>query len=161
MATTLELDLADGHRAVIDRADEALVTGFDWRPQVHAKTVYVHAWHRNLHVYLHRLIIGAGTDEQVDHKNGDGLDNRLLNLRVATKSENGANRPKDTNRHRAAFTSTFKGVYWDKKRETWVAIIHDKKSRYLGRFDNEESAARAYDVAALEVWGDFARLNLP
>jgi hypothetical protein len=113
-----------------------------------------------MHIYMHRLIAGAGPRESVDHRNGDGLDNRRNNLRIATQSQNGANRPKD--RHTSPVTSQYKGVYWDKSRGKWMAVIHyDGRSRSLGRFEDELVAATTYDKEAIRVWGEFARLNLP
>lgn len=158
--TTVAIDLGDGQSAIIDRADADLVAGFKWRPLALEHTTYAHAWHRNLHLYLHRLIAGAGPEEKVDHANRNGLDNRRVNLRIATNSENGANRVPDN--RRAGRTSRFKGVSWSTTREKWQAYIHYQgKTRYLGRFAEEEAAARAYDAAAVEAWGEFARLNLP
>ena len=140
----------------IDRADELLVAGFNWTIM---KNGYVGAWRGNMHLYLHRLIVGAGPSQHVDHRNGDKLDNRRGNLRVASKSQNGANRPKD-NITRGA-TSHYKGVSWKSGRNRWVAHIHvEGRTQYLGSFTNEDDAARAYNMAAVATWGEFARLNV-
>jgi AP2 domain-containing protein len=94
----------------------------------------------------------------VDHADGNGLNNQRWNLRVATKRQQQANRGKQRNGR----TSQYKGVFWDKSRERWSATIHyDHKTRYLGRYRDEEDAAHAYDLAALESFGSFARLNFP
>lgn len=161
--TTTAIRLGGGHEAVIDCADIQLVAGFKWRPlQSTPSLVYAHAWHGDMHLYMHRLIAGAGPDKQVDHANGDGLDNRLLNLRLATRSQNQANRGKQRGRGRAESTSPYKGVYWDTTRRRWSAMITvDGKRIGLGRFDSEEAAGRAYDLMALGAWGMFARLNFP
>lgn len=105
---------------------------------------------------MHRIIIGdACSGKQVDHKNRNGLDNQKHNLRLSDHSSNLANRPKSR-----LNTSGFKGVYRASKR--WVAMISfQDKLRVLGRFDNREDAAMAYDAAATKQWGEFAMLNFP
>lgn len=104
-------------------------------------------------VRMHLMVIDVPEGMQGDHINRNKLDNRKTNLRVATASQNQANRrmPK-TN------TSGYKGVRWD--RGKWRAYIGvDGKDRHLGRFVNITDAAKAYDVAALAVFGDFALVN--
>jgi hypothetical protein len=102
-------------------------------------------------ILMHRAIMLPGPGFVVDHINGDGLDNRRSNLRVCTFAENMANQ----SRHRDS-VSRFKGVCWCKRDSRWKALIC---GQHLGRFDTEEEAARAYDRAALERFGEFARLN--
>jgi hypothetical protein len=104
-------------------------------------------------VLMHREVLCLSGDELVDHRNRDGLDNRKANLRIASASQNQGNR---TKRHDN--TSGYKGVTWDSERKKWRATIQERK---LGRFDSPKEAARAYDEAALELWGDFALLNFP
>lgn len=165
--TTLAVPLKGdrGLVAIIDRADAALVSGFRWGASDAAasNTIYALTSHRYFQVSMHRLIAGAGPSEYVDHINLNGLDNRRVNLRVATPSQNHANKPKQKRRKNAAeFSSQYKGVYWDRPRSTWKAQLHTHgKNHHLGRFDTEEAAARGYDVAALEMWGEYARLNFP
>lgn len=156
----VNIPLGDNLHAIVDKADEALVSGFAWRVFHHPHGMtYAHAWNGKQHYYMHRLIAGAGHRELVDHENRNGLDNRRRNLRVATPGQNGANRKADN--RKAGRTSRYKGVFWDKNRQRWMATIHvDGKTRSLGRFPDEELAAAAYDAAATEAWGDFARLNL-
>ena len=157
----MEFSLPGGFVTVIDDADEGLISGFAWRTLKvrRSATRYVHAWNGRQHFYMHRLISGAADDERVDHVNRDGLDTRRRNLRIASASQNGANRIAD--RRRAGTSSPHKGVCWDKNRGKWSAYIHiNGKTRGLGRFATEIEAAEAYDRAALETWGRFARLNL-
>jgi len=105
-------------------------------------------------VLLHRLIIGAKTGQSVDHINQKKLDNRIINLRIVTNQQNSINRPKQINN-----TSGYKGVCRlpDK---TWQAQIEYKgESIYLGKFSDASSAAKAYDVAAKTLFGEYAHLN--
>lgn len=93
----------------------------------------------------------------IDHRNVVPSDNRWLNLREATHSEQMKNR----NSH-ADSTSRFLGVSLRKDRGVWRSTIFvDGKQVFLGTFKDEEKAARAYDAAALQYHGDFARLNFP
>lgn len=108
----------------------------------------------------HRLAIfyvtGAWPKEDVDHINGNPRDNRFENLRCATHQQNIHNARGWSNA-----TSKFKGVSRcsdGKRRKRWLAQIkHNGKWRYLGRYHTEEEAGRAYDAAATEVYGEFAR----
>src|SRR5260221_646315 len=152
------MQLPGGHVTLIDEEDRELVAGFRWRILKLKTLRYVHAWRGSQHFYLHRLILGAPSSLQVDHINGDGLDNRRSNLRLATRSQNLANRGSE--HRKKGKTSRFKGVYFVKRDGNWGATIHvNRKTRALGQFAKEEDAAAAYDLAALEIWGSFAKTN--
>jgi hypothetical protein len=154
MATVHLIRLPTGEAAMIDAADAELVSGFKWRLTGDG---YVQAQHGRLYLYLHRLVAGAGPDELIDHANNNRLDNRRCNLRIASRSQNAANR--NANKRRPG-TSRYAGVCWDKSRRRWLANIHlQGKTRCLGRYKDEDEAARAYNRAALEAWGEFACLN--
>lgn len=106
-------------------------------------------------IWIHRLIVNAPIEQQVDHRNHNGLDNCEHNLRLATPSQNTANQQK-----RAKKTSKYKGVSWIKKDKIWqVKIGVNHKCLYLGSFDSEIKAARIYDQTAKKHFGEFAYLN--
>lgn len=105
---------------------------------------------------LSRLILNAPDGTHVDHKNGDTLDNRRENLRIATPQQNQANSQKHIKK-----SSIYKGVSWHKDACKWrVYIVFNRKQEALGLFSDELEAARAYDKRAEELFGEFARLNL-
>lgn len=113
-------------------------------------------WSKEKRVAMHRAIASPAPGMEVDHINGDGLDNRRANLRVCTKSQNQrGQRVQGRNK-----TSVFKGVCWLKDRSRWGAHIKvSRKSVYLGTFKSEIDAALAYDAAARTYFGEFARPN--
>lgn len=95
-------------------------------------------------------------DIVIDHRNRNSLDNRRSNLRICTIQLNNANRRKQSK----PCTSQFKGVYFNKQYSRWMARIkYWKKYIFLGRFDEEKDAARAYNKKAKELFGEFACLN--
>lgn len=88
----------------------------------------------------------------IDHINGDKTDNRLANLRPATKSENGANRTK----HESRNTSGYRGVHWDKRSQRWVACIKQNGvGIHIGSFRTPAEASAAHDLRASKVFGEF------
>jgi hypothetical protein len=101
----------------------------------------------------------------VDHINQDKLDNRRENLRLASRSDNEANKRKRRTQAGGKTTSSYKGVTRmnDRPRnKPWRSTItFDKKQRALGTYADEIEAARAYDRAALEQFGEFAHINFP
>jgi hypothetical protein len=154
---TATIPLSRGLVTIVDEADyERVVIAGNWYAQPHRLTAYAA---RNVPVgndrktlMLHRFITGWPL---VDHRNGDGLDNRRENLRPATNAQNGANQ-----RASSRNTSGYKGVI--RHRHRWAAqIVPGGRRFWLGTFDTPEAAARAYDAAALDHFGDFARLNFP
>lgn len=103
--------------------------------------------------YIHREIAGAKEGEQVDHINGDRLDNRRANLRIATQSQNNANQGL-----RADNKSGVKGVHFCKTRLRWVAQIKvNKKAILLGRYQTEAEAIAARLAGEQKYQGAFAR----
>lgn len=153
--------LTQGFVALVDDEDYEVLAALSWTPAHRGSGVYaVHYKRRKGEprtcTLMHRLILDAPPGLQVDHANGNTLDNRRSNIRLATRSQNQAN----SRRTRGA--SRFKGVNWFSPKGCWVAKIGlNQCSRHLGYFADEEAAARAYDDAAREVFGPFAALNFP
>lgn len=152
---TLKLKHGD---CLFDDQDAPQITPFKWysRPSTDGRRIYAVTSIAGKTVYMHRLILPTTND--VDHVNRDGLDNRRENLRGATRSQNMANGGSKGG------SSRYKGVALMRrvKGDRWGAwIMVNRQNRYLGTFLTEEDAARAYDDAAYEAWGDYAHLNLP
>jgi hypothetical protein len=105
---------------------------------------------------MSRVIMDAPKGMEVDHRDGNPLNNQRHNLRVCTPAENQHNQKKQSRQT----SSQYKGVHWHKASKRWMARIKkDKKKHYLGCFEVEEDAARVYDKAARTLFGKFARLN--
>lgn len=151
------IPLTQGREAVIDVADLALVAGRNWYAARHCNTFYATS-HQNrpagysAALKMHRLILQAQTGDIIDHRDGDGLNNRRENLRLATSAQNSRNRSRFPNN-----TSGFKGVSWDDDLGMWRArITFDHRVIHLGRFNTREAAHAAYAKAAQRLHGEFA-----
>lgn len=150
------INLTQGKRAIVDDEDYELLCKHKWYYDLgYAKRNIVVGGKRNL-LRMHREILNAPDGLSIDHINGDGLDNRRENLRACTTSENQRNRGEQRNG-----TSGFKGVSWRKKDKGWRAQLwHLGKAIWLGCYKTKEEAALAYNKKAIELHGDFAKLNV-
>ena len=155
----VQMHLTQGKVTLIDLADWLLVRDHRW----YAAELYPGRWYaqtnirksdrRRVTLQLSRLILMPVPDHEVDHRNGETLDNRRCNLRVCTRIENARNRRLNEGRR-------FKGVYWNGG--NWLARIYvDSRMRTLGSFGDPAEAAHAYDAAAHKHFGEFARPNFP
>lgn len=145
------LTLPHGKFALVDESDFELVSSFVWRAD---KKGYVSTKIDGRQMMLHSMLMGPSTRRTpIDHRNGDPLDNRRENLRIATGGVNRINSAINSNN-----TSGYKGVH--RMGDSWCARIgYDGKRLHLGLFVTAEDAARAYDAAARKLFGDIARLN--
>lgn len=178
MADAVRLPIGRGLLALVDAVDAERVSAFAW----HATTKKAHP---NVHyvqhttrigsgpgarkgsVALHRFIMGCqpGDGKVVDHRNGNPLDNRRENLRVTDKRGNATNVTSSKQQKRGGF----KGVSWNPAMGKWQASIcageikanGKRRQLYLGCHSDPTDAARAYDAAAREHFGEFACLNFP
>lgn len=104
---------------------------------------------------MHRLIMHCPKNKQVDHIDGNGLNNQKCNLRIVTQQQNGWNRG-TSGKNR----SGYKGVCWLKQNRKWLAkIVVNYDAKSLGYFNSKKDAARAYNIAAKKYFGEFAKLN--
>ena len=165
-----QVDVGHGMAALVDDRDYPAVASFRWHAQRTHGTVYAAttgprpgirradgSYVGGRKFYMHRLIMQPSDGYEIDHINGNGLDNRRANLRAVTHAENLQNQAP---RKDAEKSSRYRGVSYDKNRRMWQATIYaDGRSRFIGRFLTEQEAAVAWNMAALEKWGEYARLN--
>ncbi len=159
-----KIPLTQGQVALVDDADFEALNRHKWYAQKYKNGFYAQRGVARpgggqTVVIMHRVILSLEDPRiQGDHRDGNGLNNQRYNLRIATNLQNG--RAFKTPRVKA--TSRFRGVCWHKQLKRWQAAIKvSQVNKYLGLFADEEGAARAYDKAALEHFGEFTQLNLP
>lgn len=135
----------------VDREDYELLSRHKW--YLSPKGYAIGKIDRKM-LLMHRLILNPGNN-QTDHINGDKLDNRKENLRMCTNAQNQMNKGLQSNN-----TSGYRGVYWNKARNRWGAVIKlNGKQKHLGQHRKIEEAALAYNKSAKELFGEFAYLN--
>lgn len=153
---TVTVPLTQGKFAIIDAEDWPLVGQFKWYARRDGPRWYAQRGDNRSSVHLHRFILDAPDELSVDHINGDGLDNRRENLRLATQSQNHANTPARKDNRLG-----LKGVSRRSARSYAAEVARGGQRYYLGRFRTAEAAARAYDAKARELFGPFAHCNFP
>lgn len=148
-----QIPLTQGKFATVDDADYDWLAKHKWTYDYKG---YAMRRSANVTIYMHRVVLNASGPVMVDHVNGDGLDNRRENLRIVTAAQNNYNRHPE----KRPKTSCYKGVSLNRKSNRWQ--VHIKKGderRYLGLYDNEQDAARAYNAAARHYFGEHAFVN--
>ena len=155
-----EIPLTQGRVALVDDRDFDRLSQYNWQVAIRNHTAYaamdIGGRRNRKRIYMHRMIMDAPDNMTVDHINGDGLDNRRENLRLATRQQNVANRL----RTRKQTHSKYRGVFLAANKRLWFAqIVADGQSIYLGSYRTQREAAIAYNEAALQHFGEFAYLN--
>ena len=147
--------------AIVDDEDFERINQYKWHATKAGNTYYAShsTWNssrkRKSAIFMHRIILRAPKGMCVDHINGNGLDNRKINLRLCTAQQNSQYRP-----HHNLGSSQYHGVHWHKKKKRWQSLIETKgKCTFIGLFKTEEGAALAYDKKAKELFGEFATQN--
>lgn len=157
-----EIPLSQGKVALVDAEDFERLSQYKWHYSKRGYAARGHYWkeegkRKHTCITMHREIMGNPLGLDVDHKDGNKLDNQKANLRVCSKKENG----KNIGGWSKNKSSRYKGVRWRKDTEKWSAqIMVERKSICLGSFDKEEDAALEYNFAAHQHFGKFARLNI-
>jgi hypothetical protein len=161
-SVTKTIPLTRGYVCVVDDEDYEWLNQWKWCADGYRRGFTCYATRKQwdsgklIYVAMHRIIIGAAPGEIVDHIDGDGLNNTRANLRIVDKFGHARNR-----RSARGASSGYLGVSLHKDGK-WQAIIRvDGRNRYLGLFESEVEAALAYDDAARQICGEFARFNFP
>jgi hypothetical protein len=153
--------IGEGLFTIVDPSDYYWLNRFHWSPRRNSNCVYAVRFlnepgEKTKILSMHREILNPPKGRLIDHRNRNPLDNRRVNLRLATHSQNQFNKTKTS----LKTSSKYVGVYREKHSNLWATkISHKGKSIWLGRFNSESEAAKAYDVAAKKYRGEFARLN--
>lgn len=155
------IKLTRGKYAIVNDEDFEHLNKYKWYAHKSRDTYYAYRGDslngKKIVVAMHRQILGLSYQDglETDHRNHNGLDNRRDNIRICTRHQNSLNQLANKNT-----TSKYKGVSRDKNYKKWHAHIKiHQKSYYIGKFDNEIDAAKAYDIKAKELFGEFAYLN--
>lgn len=155
-----KISLTQGKFALVDDQDYDFFNRVKWYAVKSTNTWYAKRaitlpFRKYKWIYMYNCIFPLTHPFEVDHIDGNGLNNQRDNLRICTPSENRINQPK-----RVKGTSIFKGVSWCERDQKWTVRLRiDGRSKNLGNFDDEQLAAKTYDQFAKKTFGEFARLN--
>ena len=154
-----EIKLTQSKFALVDDEDFERVSKFKWYAmRTETSSYYARTNYNHKRIGMHQLIMNTiekGRHVQVDHINNDTLDNRKLNLRICSAAQNMRNMKvhKDNK-------CGYKGVYYEKTKNKYISrICFNKKKYHIGEFNTSIEAAKAYNAKAIELHGEFARLN--
>lgn len=152
------IQLTQGKVAIVDDEDFRELNKHKWCA-IKSRRVFYAARRANPTgggmIYMHRVIHKTPNEHYTDHINGNGLDNQKKNLRTCTTSQNGMNRGIQKNN-----VTGYKGVCWKKRDKKYEAkVMFKRRYVYLGYFNSKHDAALAYNKKAVELHGEFAKLN--
>ena len=153
-----KIPLTQGKVALVDIEDYEWLNQWKWQAHKNTKGFFYVAGRNKKQKFqsMHRKIMKAPKGMEVDHINGDGLDNRRNNLRTCSHSQNIMN-----SKMRIDNTNGYKGIRYHKQNKKWQARIKkNKKDNHLGYFTTPQEAALAYNEAAKKFFGEFAKLNV-
>lgn len=150
------IELSQGKKTIVDDDDFENLSKWKWCYSMgYAIRRYTEEDGRSVYIKMHRALMEATQGLDIDHINHDKLDNRRINLRLCTRTQNQQNHKLQKNS-----TSGYKGVNFHKQNNIWRAQIRiDRKHTHLGCFNTKEEAAIAYNKAATKHFGEFAYLN--
>ena len=155
--------LTQGKFAIVDDEKFDWLNQWKWYAHKVKDTYYARrdAWNgktkKRHNIFMHHFIMNPPAGKETHHINNNGLDNRVCNMKVCSRSQNLA--AGDMNRC-SNKSSIYRGVGWDKVRNKWWAkITYQGKTINIGRYKRENQAAMAYNIKALKLFGDFACLN--
>jgi hypothetical protein len=148
-----EIKLTQGKVALVDDEDFEYLNRFKWQAAKKRHTFYAVRTVNRISIRMHRVIMNYPLGFEVDHKNGNGLNNTRNNLRICSRRQNSFNVP-------CRSISGFKGVGKDKNGYQSAITVNGKRI-YLGWYFDPIEAAKKYDLAALKYFGKFAYLNFP
>lgn len=152
------IPLTQNQFAMVDDSEVEAINAYKWFcARIKGRYVAVRKSHgpTRRNIYMHRVIMNAPRKMEVDHIDGNGLNNQKSNLRLCVTLQNVKNRKIPiTNK------SGFKGVHWDVESKKWKAQIScNGKQKSIGRFHDKIDAAEAYDACAISMHGEFAKTN--
>ena len=152
-----KIQLTQNKYALVDYEDYEKINKYNWQVSKNKRSYYATRKNKNKsRIIMHRILINCPENLQVDHINGNGLDNRKENLRICTTSQNAKNKRLNKNN-----TSGFKGVIWCKHHKKWLArICVDRKLKFLGYFIKINDAKEAYIKASKQYHKEFSNCGI-
>lgn len=152
-----EISLTQGKIALVDDVDFDCVNKHRWAARKSRHLYYAQSKIDGKNVSLHAFLLNPPSNVDIDHIDGNGLNNQRSNLRICSHMENMANQKRHSDSK-----SPFKGIWRAAHCDRWAAqLVFNGKKVYLGVYKNPADAALAYDKKAKELFGPFARLNFP
>jgi len=155
------IPLTQGKFAIVDPQDYDQLARYKWfamqsRRGFYAIRMVTASDGSRKKVRMHRQILNVPAGKFIDHINHNSLDNRKANLRIVTNLQNSWNKRKQ----KGSYSSQYKGVSWSKRAGKWHTEIYCRGTKiFIGYFDDEKAAAKAYDIAAQKYHNEFACLN--